>query len=75
MRNAPRAIATWILAGTCAMTALASCDRPCQRLADRLCEEAGSDDAACQRWRDRIERVSAETCEVSLRALEREKVH
>ena len=52
---------------------LCSCDRPCTTLADRLCEAAGSDDHACELWRDRIGRVPAKTCVVGLKALDRER--
>lgn len=54
--------------------ALGGCDRPCKTLADRLCEQA-QDEAACDRWRDRVQRVSKETCTAGLKALDRERLH
>ena len=53
---------------------LAACDRPCATLADRLCEAAGSDDHACEAWRERVGRVPASTCIAGLKALDRERV-
>ncbi len=52
---------------------LAGCDRPCKNLADRLCEQAG-DEAACDRWRTRVQRVTPETCTAGLKALDRERL-
>jgi hypothetical protein len=53
---------------------LTGCDRPCDQLADRLCQRAGADDAACAKWQDRVSRVSTNTCEVGLRALDRDRL-
>jgi hypothetical protein len=53
---------------------LTGCDRPCDQLADRLCQRAGADDAACAKWQDRVSRVSTKTCEVGLRALDRDRL-
>jgi len=59
------------------VAALGGCDRSCAKLADRLCERAslsGDKNAAeqCDKWRDRARRVSKETCQAGLRALEQE---
>lgn len=51
-----------------------ACQRPCKTLADRLCEAAGSDDQACERWKERVGRVSTSTCEAGLRALDRQRL-
>jgi hypothetical protein len=52
---------------------LTGCDRPCKTLADRLCEQA-KDEAACDRWRDRVQRVSTDTCKAGIKALDRERL-
>lgn len=57
-----------------ALAAAAGCERPCAVLADRLCEQAGDDDQACEAWRERISRVPSQTCENGLKALDRERV-
>lgn len=63
----------WLAVALLALSCLASgCDRPCQRLADRLCERAGSDDAACEQWKLRTSRVPTSTCEAGLRLLDKE---
>ncbi|MEY3012110.1 MAG: hypothetical protein RIT45_845 [Pseudomonadota bacterium] len=49
----------------------AGCDRPCKRLADRLCERSG-DDALCEQWKVRTSRVPDSTCEAGLRTLDKE---
>ena len=56
-----------------ALVVLASCDRPCNTLAHRLCEKAGNDEA-CAAWQARIDRVPAETCVAGLKALDRERL-
>lgn len=45
------------------------CERPCKQLADELCRQTGSDDRACEEWKDRTSRVPSHTCEVGLRAI------
>lgn len=64
----------FVLVAGMALAALAGCDRPCKRLADQLCSRNANDDAACERWKERIARVSPETCETGLRLLDRERV-
>lgn len=54
--------------------ALAGCQTPCKQLEQRLCERS-SDDGACERWKERIGRVSSGTCEIGLRTLDREALH
>jgi hypothetical protein len=56
-----------------ASAALAGCDRPCKTLADRLCEQA-NDEAACDRWRERVQRVPTDTCKAGIKALDRERL-
>lgn len=51
--------------------AAAGCQTPCKQLEQRLCERS-TDDAACERWKERIGRVSSGTCEIGLRTLDRE---
>jgi len=46
------------------------CDRPCQKLVDRLCAEGKSNDGACERWKERAGRVSTQTCQAALRVLD-----
>lgn len=63
----------WLLAAVLALAGLTGCDRPCKTLADRLCEQAGGDEA-CEKWRDRVARVPKETCVAGLKALDRERL-
>lgn len=51
--------------------AAAGCQSPCKQLEERLCDRS-TDDSACERWKERISRVSAGTCEIGLRTLDRE---
>lgn len=62
------------LAALALVAATTGCERPCAVLADRLCEQAGDDDQACEQWRERISRVPSQTCENGLKALDRERV-
>lgn len=50
---------------------LPACDRPCKRLAERLCERSG-DDEICEQWKLRTSRVPESTCEAGLRTLDKE---
>lgn len=60
-----------ILCATAAIFCLFSygCERPCKQLADELCRQTGSDDRACEEWKERTSRVPSHTCEVGLRAI------
>lgn len=50
---------------------LPACDRPCKRLAERLCERSG-DEELCEQWKIRTSRVPESTCEAGLRTLDKE---
>jgi len=65
-----RSVVAWAWA---LLLCVGGCDRPCTTLADRLCEAAGTDDHACDLWRERVGRVPAKTCIVGLKALDRER--
>ncbi len=65
-----RTITLLLLVGAAAST---GCDSPCTTLANRLCQQAGSDQA-CEHWKDRVSRVSTETCITGNRALDRERL-
>ncbi len=60
--------AAWALA---LAAALVGCNRPCDQLAQRLCERASTDEA-CEAWKERIGRVQPASCEAGLRALDQE---
>lgn len=53
---------------------LSGCKTPCDKLSDRLCEMVGDDGEACAKWQARAKRVPTETCEASLRELDRDRV-
>ena len=56
-----------------ALLLLAACDRPCKTLATRLCEKSANEQA-CAEWQARVDRVSSETCQAGLKALDRERL-
>jgi hypothetical protein len=53
-----------------AVSALAGCRGPCDRLEEQLCAQRDASAESCARWGERIRRVDDKTCQRSLRLLE-----
>ncbi len=54
--------------------ATSGCKTPCDKLADRLCQMSADDGEQCMKWQARAKRVPTESCEASLRELDRDRV-